>query len=706
MSKRPVSLLLALALGLAAQVVHAAPPVVRATDDATVAADVERILTEDVAEANFGEAKKKLRAILAACKGKCSPTATAQVTVAQGIISAQIGQADEAKATFIKAMEADPNIPLPEPAVPPAKAAWVEAQKAYAILHPPADDIAKAGWTSKEAIVLAKAAAAAEVAGNLEECIEKDKAALLIEENGHGRLHLAGCEQRNGKVLDGLRDAQKAMELVVAKRDLPAAKAAQARIAELLPRIAHITFDAPRTVTDLKVNFDDRGIPENKVGQRFSIDPGKHRAKAEGSVGGVLMQFDQTYDVKDGESLQILIKLRPTALTPGQLECMVTAKTQEDIVKCLPQEHTPLVVKAGMEVSAYTDSTSVHVLSPGMNASVISPTQGWNVHGSYLVDVVTAASPDIVSEASRSFHDTRHAVGLGGGFKPGRYGAALNAFYSREHDYLSLGAGLQLSADFFEKQLTLNGGIKHVGDTIGRTGTSFDDFSHSLATNLFDGGATIIMSPSSVLSVGGSLQLERGDQSKVYRYVPMFAPEVSVGKGASIGTVNEYRLPIRPLEQLPLERDRYAISARYAKRYTTSTLRIEERLYTDSWGVKATTTDARYIMGISPKLDVWPHLHVHAQTGANFYSRNYHVLLPLSGAYLLPPVRTNDRELTPLISATVGGGGHYWLSNPAAKFRYGVSLTADVLYTQYLDVVFIKSRIGYYGTLGFNMELE
>ncbi len=688
-----------------AQTAQAAPPV-RATDDASIIADVDRIATEDIAEANFGDAKKKLRAILAICRGKCSGVAISHVQIALGTIAAAVGQGDESKAIFLKALEADANAVLPEGASAASKGTWSEAQKAWALANPPPDDIGKAGWTSKEAIVLARAGAAAEAAASYQECIDKDRAALLIEENAHGRLHIAGCEQKAGKVIDGLRDAQKALELSIVKKDIAFAKGSQQRITELLPRIAHVTFDAPRTVSDLKVNFDERPIPADKLAQRFAIDPGHHRAKGEGSVSGVLMQFDQAYDIKDGESLQVVIKLRPTALTPGQLECMVTAKTQEDIVKCLPQEHTPLVVKAGLEVAAYTDSTSVHVLTPGMSASVISPTQGWNVHGSYLVDVVTAASPDIVSEASRRFQDVRHAATLGGGWKPSWYGAQLNANYSQEHDYTSLGGGLQLSADFFEKQLTVNAGFTHGEDTIGRTGTPFDVFSHSLATNIFDGGVALILSPSSLLMVGGTLQLERGDQSKPYRYVPMFAPDVSVVKGASITTVNDNRLNIRPLEQLPLERDRYAIAARYAKRFTTATLRIEERLYTDSWQIRATTTDARYIMDLSKRLQVWPHLHVHAQSGASFYNRIYHVTFPVSGAFSLPENRTNDRELSPLISTTAGGGARFSLSAPGAKLKYGLSLTADAMYTQYFDALFIKSRIAYYGTLGFDVELE
>jgi hypothetical protein len=62
-------------------------------------------------------------------------------------------------------------------------------------------------------------------------------------------------------------------------------------------------------------------------------------------------------------------------------------------------------VKAGTQLSGYSDTTNVEVWSPEVDANVSSPTQGWNVGGHFLVDVVTAASPDIVSEASPPFHE-------------------------------------------------------------------------------------------------------------------------------------------------------------------------------------------------------------------------------------------------------------------------------------------------------------
>src|SRR5205085_774803 len=120
--------------------------------------------------------------------------------------------------------------------------------------------------------------------------------------------------------------------------------------------------------------------------------------------------------------------------------------------------------------------------------------------------------------------------------------------------------------DFMDKKVTPRIGFGRMQDTIGRAGTPYSVFSNSLATTEGEAGATFVMSASSILVLGVSAQFERGDQSKPYRLIPMFENGVTVPVGASVTQVNRDRLPVRPYEQLPLDRDRYAIAARFATR--------------------------------------------------------------------------------------------------------------------------------------------
>ena len=118
--------------------------------------------------------------------------------------------------------------------------------------------------------------------GRLDECIEKDKAALKIEEQPRTRLHLASCESRNGKLVDALKDAQRALEVGIQKRDAGVMKVARTRVKELLDRIPHVTFVPPPGVQDLSVKFDDRPVPLDALTKKFSRRSGQAQGRRRG----------------------------------------------------------------------------------------------------------------------------------------------------------------------------------------------------------------------------------------------------------------------------------------------------------------------------------------------------------------------------------------------------------------------------------------
>ena len=389
---------------------------------------------------------------------------------------------------------------------------------------------------------------------------------------------------------------------------------------------------------------------------------------------------------------------------------MLGAKSQEEVVRCLPQNQKNIVVKGGFDFSGYSDTNSVNVITPSLNASVSSPTAGWNVGGSFLLDVVTAASPDIVSEASPAFRDRRFAGILTGGYKPGKYGIQANADISIENDYTSGGGGAAVTGDFHDKLVTPRLAYNYSHDVIGRTGTPFSVFSHQLDTHTLDAGITMVLSATTLLSVNVTTQFERGDQSKPYRYIPMFAPDIAgrIPVGATIDLVNQYRLPMRPLEQLPTARDRYALGIRVAKRFMklNGTLRLDQRLYYDDWSVLATTTDARWVQDVGKRLRIWPHLRVNAQTGASFYALAYAAVLNGNGSITVPLYRSDDRELGPLITLTAGGGLRFSLTAPGSKTQVGVNIAGDAMYTRFFDALFVTTRTAVYGTVGIDFEFD
>lgn len=693
-------------------------PIARAAgEDAAVHEAVQQIMSEDY-PGNLGPARKKLQDQLSVCLKKgCSSAVKAEVYVALGMVASQLGQAEDAKQSFKSAQQADPSAKLPTSGVTPTiKGQWDEVKGSAAASSGGEKEEEEPPTGLAATVNLIRDALKADQEGRLEECIDKDKQALKIDDSPRTRLHLASCEARAGKLVDALKDAQKSLELGIQKKDANVMRIARLRVKELLERIPHVTFEPPKGVTELRVTFDDRPVPIDAMTKKFSVDPGKHKVVAEGTVNGFSSQFEEEYEIKEKDLVIVKITLKPPAndfITPGQIKCMLAAKSQEEVQKCLPQNQKSLVVRVATDLSGYSDTNAVAVYTPAVNASLVSPTSGWNVGGNFLVDAVSAASPDIVSSASPPFQEFRYSGGITGGYKPGLYGGQVSVSSSSSPDYVSYTAGGRLTADLNDKLITPTIGYTYSYDRVGR-GTNPPNFLHDfnplkgyIHTHEIEAGITFVMSPTSLLLVGGTLSIERGDGSQPYRYIPMFDPDIIapfVPRGATVDLVNRTRLPVKPLEQLPTERDRFAIGARYNKRMSSATLRLDQRFYIDTWGMKASSTDGRYMVDLSRHLRVWPHVRFHAQTDTNFYNLAYSAILDPGGQIVVPLYRTGDRELSPLVTVTAGGGIRVGLGEPEGEVRYGITFVGDVMYTRFLKALYVTTRTAVYGSVGFDVE--
>ncbi len=360
-----------------------------------------------------------------------------------------------------------------------------------------------------------------------------------------------------------------------------------------------------------------------------------------------------------------------------------------------------LVWRASSEVAAYADTDHVFVLTPTLGVNVASPTAGWSVGARYLVDVVSAASVDIVSTASRRWEEIRHVGSVDAVYKPGLWGVAAHGAISDEPDYQAYSAGGEVTRDFLQKNVTALLGYEHAHDIAGRTGTAFSVFSHPLNRDAFKAGLTVLVDRSTIASFVADVIVENGDPSKPYRYVPLFAPGTVVQRGESIDDVTRARLSARVLEQLPLTRERFAIAARIAHRFRGATLRVDERLYTDSWGLHATTTDARFLVDASSRVEIGPHARLHAQTSVDFWQRGY-VLRP---GFDFPALRTGDRELGPLVGLTGGARIRVGLGGEEHPKSWLLGFDLNLTSTQFLDDIFTTHRLSTIGALTLETEL-
>jgi hypothetical protein len=217
-----------------------------------------------------------------------------------------------------------------------------------------------------------------------------------------------------------------------------------------------------------------------------------------------------------------------------------------------------------------------------------------------------------------------------------------------------------------------------------------------------DAGVSVVLDPSTVVVGGATAQFEIGDQSKPYRYINMFSADVAdqLPRGAVSSLVGQLRQPVAPLERLPDARSRFAILGRIARRFETATLRVDERLYIDTWGLKASTTDARFLIDLGESFRVGPHVRFHIQSPVDFWKRAYAAALTPTG-WSLPTYRTGDRELGPLFGVTAGGGVRYQLTESLSA---GVQVEA--IYTQFLDHLYVFDRLGLFTATTIEMEVE
>jgi hypothetical protein len=345
------------------------------------------------------------------------------------------------------------------------------------------------------------------------------------------------------------------------------------------------------------------------------------------------------------------------------------------------------------EFSVYTDSDDVTVYTPVLAADVRNPIAGWSTSGSFLVDIVSAATADIVSTASPRWQELRRAATLEVDYQPSNLGTTLSGSASSEPDYLSIGGGGSARLELYDKTLTPLIGYTYAHDTAGRKHTPFSVYSLELDRHTLTASLDAVLSRSSTLALTADALFEVGAQEKPYRYLALFAPGTAelIPVGASAELVNELRLPGRIVEAVPDDRERYALSVRFAHRFRHMTATLNERLYADSWGLRATTSDARHAFDIGSRLFVWPHVRFHLQSGVDFWQRAYEG--DISGSQIRAPLyRTGDRELSPLLSTTVGGGARWNFGAYPSVESWSLLGALDAIYTHYFDALFIEQR--------------
>lgn len=337
----------------------------------------------------------------------------------------------------------------------------------------------------------------------------------------------------------------------------------------------------------------------------------------------------------------------------------------------------------------YSDTDSVMVASPQLAAHHALDDDGGEVSARVVLDAITAASVDVISNATPRFSELRSEVGFGLSKSIDNSLPSLSYRYSDEPDYRSHGFGVGLQQRFAGGDTVAALSYHLTADTIGRVDTPADIFSERLRTHAAELGVTQILGENTLMRAVYTLTSQRGYMEKPYRSVPIF-DEAGLtraradGVALDLDTFDDYRLPFKPPEEVPDRRHRHAFALR-GLRYLPAldaSLRVDYRLYGDTWGIVAHTAEPAVFKALGDDWRIELKTRLHVQSSADFWQRTYVVESPTA----VPSLRTTDRSLSKIWQSTTGARLE-WSSG-----RWGAYLALDGMYTRFLDHLLLRSR--------------
>lgn len=330
-------------------------------------------------------------------------------------------------------------------------------------------------------------------------------------------------------------------------------------------------------------------------------------------------------------------------------------------------------VEAAVRTLLYQDDDRTTIVTSSAEASG-QVTERWGVGARYVLDVVSSASVDVVSQATGRFEEQRHEVAGDVRYgEPEGASVQLAYAYSTEHDWRSHNVNLGGSVDTLARNLRLSAALGLQRNAITRAGTF--GFERDLNAYLTTLSATYTATAVDLLHLALSLSYYDGFLASPYRYL----------------TIRTRGYP----ETLPDERVRAALLLRHHHYLGDGfALRSHLRGYVDSFGVKALTAGAELARELERyELAGW--IRAYAQLPADFYREIY----PAQERYM-----TLDKELSTFADVFAGGSFRWSLRDAGLP---AVHLEAEVagFYFHFFDFAALTRRIGLIASLGVTLAL-
>ena len=340
--------------------------------------------------------------------------------------------------------------------------------------------------------------------------------------------------------------------------------------------------------------------------------------------------------------------------------------------------------RANADALIYTDADNVQAYSPQGGVERTIDEDGGAVGARVTIDVVSAASVDVVSQATPHYQETRAQGEVYGAKAFGGFLPRLGYTFSWEPDYISHTPILSLISELGTPDSVLNVAYGFSHDRISRAGSPRDAFSATLLTSTATLGLTQTLTPRLLVRGVYTFTAQWGYMEKIYRYVPLFTPSALAAAqetgGVGFDDFNDYRSPLRPPEEVPDRRRRHAFAFRglYYLPAINASLRLDYQFYVDDWEMQAHIIEPGIRSIVRTHWEVGGWVRVYRQNAAYFWKRTY---LTNEAEDELPALRTADRDLSPYTAMTFGG--HLgWRSG--GLHLYGEASVVETLYDDFL----------------------
>jgi hypothetical protein len=323
----------------------------------------------------------------------------------------------------------------------------------------------------------------------------------------------------------------------------------------------------------------------------------------------------------------------------------------------------------------YVDNDHTTVVSPLVAISK-DAWRGGTVSASYVADVVSSASIDVVSNATTHMNDFRSEITAAVSQKWRASTVDASYIYSIEHDYESHTANLGFAQDLFQRNSTLSIGATFVHNAVGRTGDQ--SFHRELLVAGAAASWTQVLARATIAQLSYTFTFNDGYQASPYRFVPVYGGTAEV----------QFKVP----ESMPNERYRHAFVLGLNQHlFKDSAIQGDYRFYVDNWGMKSHTVQLRYFVTWK---DVTLRLRerIYYQNGVDFYKPHYDDV---------EPFMTTDRESSTLVSNLAGAKISWRL--PWVHRALELEAKGDFLYIKYIDYPLLSYRVGGTAELGINV---